>query len=56
MAAASMPLEPALLVKTADRPTNVTACINGGHASLLKAYRSEHAAFKAAAYRPGLSD
>jgi (p)ppGpp synthase/HD superfamily hydrolase len=45
----------ALLVKAADRLANVRACCNSGD-SRLKMYQREHAAFRAAAYRPGLCD
>jgi len=49
-------LELALLVKAADRLANVQACLAGGDNRRLSAYRSEHPAFRAAAYRPGLCD
>lgn len=49
-------LELALTVKTADRLANVRACIADGKADLLTVYRSEHPAFRGAAYRPGLCD
>jgi len=45
----------ALLVKAADRLANVRACVEAAD-SRLSMYRKEHAAFEAAAYRPGLCD
>ena len=45
----------ALLVKAADRVANVRACVASGD-SRLNMYRREHAAFRAAAYRPGLAE
>ncbi len=45
----------ALLVKAADRVANVRACVASGD-SRLSMYQREHAAFRAAAYRPGLCD
>jgi hypothetical protein len=44
----------ALIVKTADRTANVEACVRKGNVGLLKMYRQEQEAFKAAVYRPGL--
>lgn len=44
-----------LLVKTADRLSNVREAV-GKRPSLLKMYRREHAAFRAATHRPGLCD
>ncbi|KWT97713.1 hypothetical protein APY03_1265 [Variovorax sp. WDL1] len=46
----------ALIVKPCDRLANMRACIADGSARLLEVYRSEHAAFRAAAFRPGLCD
>ncbi|MBL4685688.1 MAG: bifunctional (p)ppGpp synthetase/guanosine-3',5'-bis(diphosphate) 3'-pyrophosphohydrolase [Nannocystaceae bacterium] len=46
----------ALVVKTADRMANVWVCVRGEHTSKLQTYRDEHAAFRAAAFRPGLCD
>jgi (p)ppGpp synthase/HD superfamily hydrolase len=45
--------ELALLVKAADRLANVRACIKDRRQSLWQLYKSEHVAFKAAAYRSG---
>ena len=50
------PTELALVVKAADRLANVRACVVDGNERLLDVYRSEHTAFKAAAYRTGLCD
>lgn len=46
----------ALIVKTADRLANVQACIADHKQTLWEVYRSEHPAFKQAAYRRGLCD
>lgn len=48
----------ALLVKAVDRLANVRACQDGSRFSdrMLETYKQEHAAFKAAVYRPGLCD
>lgn len=46
----------ALIVKPCDRLANMRACIADGNERLLEVYRSEHAAFRDAAYRPGLCD
>ena len=46
----------ALIVKPCDRLANMRACVADGNARLLEIYRSEHSAFRAAAYRPGLCD
>lgn len=46
----------ALVVKVADRLANVEACLFYGDAGKLGTYRAEHAAFRAAAHRPGLCD
>lgn len=45
----------ALLVKAADRLANLRACVVSGD-SRLHLYQREHAAFRDAAYRPGLCD
>ena len=44
-----------LLVKTADRLANMRAA-SEKNPKLLKMYRKEHAAFRAAVWRPGLCD
>lgn len=46
----------ALIVKPCDRLANMRACIEDGSERLLEVYRSEHEAFRAAAYRAGLCD
>lgn len=46
----------ALIVKPCDRLANMRACLEDGNERLLEVYRSEHEAFRAAAYRPGLCD
>lgn len=46
----------ALVVKVADRTANVEACVRKDNAGLLQMYRTEQAAFREAAYRPGLCD
>jgi len=49
----------ALIVKAADRLANVRFSVKTGGAksrSMLKRYRAEHEAFRAAAFRPGLCD
>jgi (p)ppGpp synthase/HD superfamily hydrolase len=51
----SAPARLALLVKVADRVANLRACVASGD-SRLKMYQREHAAFRDAAYRPGLCD
>jgi guanosine-3',5'-bis(diphosphate) 3'-pyrophosphohydrolase len=50
------PNELALLVKAADRLANVRACIKDRKNSLWQLYRSEHAMFRASAYRAGLCE
>lgn len=45
-----------LVVKAADRLANLASSKAEGKAGLLKMYRREHAAFREAAYRPGLCD
>lgn len=50
------PSELALVVKVADRLSNVRACVGGANRDLWSLYRSEHTVFKASAYRPGLCD
>jgi len=46
----------ALVVKAADRCANVEACARKGNVGLLKMYRGEQEAFRAAVYRPGLCE
>ena len=46
----------ALMVKTADRLANVSACIRDGDTGRLNQYQREHAAFRQSAYRPALCD
>lgn len=46
----------ALIVKTADRLANVTACIETNNQRLLALYQKEQPAFYQAAYRAGLCD
>lgn len=48
--------EPALIVKAADRLANLRMSAAGGAGSKFEMYRREHAAFRQAAYRPGLCD
>ncbi|MEB0114660.1 HD domain-containing protein [Variovorax sp. RTB1] len=50
------PEELALIVKTADRLSNVRACVADANRVLWSLYRSEHAVFKTSAFRPGLCD
>lgn len=50
------PTELALVVKAADRLANVRACIADRKRSLWELYRSEHPAFRAAAYREGICE
>lgn len=50
------PAELALVVKAADRLANVKTCVEERKRSLWRVYRDEHAAFKSAAFRPGLCD
>jgi (p)ppGpp synthase/HD superfamily hydrolase len=56
LAQVSGPAELALIVKTADRLANVTACITDGKQSLWDMYKEEHPAFRAAVFREGLCD
>ncbi len=56
LAEVSGSLELALIVKAADRLANVRACVQDRNERLLQVYRSEHEAFRAAAYRPRLCD
>lgn len=56
LALVSGPTELALLVKVADRLANVRACVQDRKTGLWELYRSEHLAFRQAAYRPGLCD
>lgn len=46
----------ALLVKAADRLANLRACIRMNNQALLSMYRSEHAVFQKAVYRPHLCE
>ncbi|VTU44286.1 HD domain-containing protein [Variovorax sp. RA8] len=46
----------ALTVKPCDRLANMRACVEDGNERLLGVYRSEHEAFRTAAYRSGLCD
>ncbi|WP_159274539.1 HD domain-containing protein [Variovorax boronicumulans] len=48
--------ELALVVKVADRLSNVRACVADAHRDLWNVYRGEHVVFKAAAFRAGLCD
>ena len=48
--------ELALIVKVADRLSNVRACVADANRDLWNLYRSEHAVFKASAFRAGLCD
>ncbi|PIF77479.1 HD domain-containing protein [Variovorax sp. 54] len=48
--------ELALVVKAADRLSNVRACVADAHRDLWNVYRGEHEVFKAAAFRAGLCD
>lgn len=50
------PEELALVVKTADRLSNVRSSVADGNLDMWSLYRSEHAVFKASAFRPGLCD
>lgn len=48
--------ELALIVKAADRLSNLRMSLDPSRASKLEMYRQEHAAFRKAAYRAGLCD
>ncbi|QOF80168.1 HD domain-containing protein [Variovorax sp. 38R] len=48
--------ELALVVKVADRLSNVRACVADANRDLWSVYRGEHEVFKAAAFRAGLCD
>ena len=50
------PHELALVVKVADRLANVRACVQDRKTCLWTLYRSEHAVFRQAAYRPNLCE
>jgi (p)ppGpp synthase/HD superfamily hydrolase len=50
------PNELALIVKVADRLANVRACLQDRKLGLWSVYRSEHPAFREAAYRNGLCE
>ena len=56
IAAVEGPETVALIVKAADRLANMRACVADGNTRLLKLYRSEHATFRAVAFRHGLCD
>lgn len=56
LAAVGPHLSLALIAKAGDRLGNVRACVRNANAGLLAMYRDEHAAFRQAAYRPGLCD
>mgnify|MGYP000947900182 CR=1 FL=1 len=56
LATVAGPVELALLVKAADRLANVRTCALDDRRGLLDVYRNEHAAFRHAAYRPGLCE
>lgn len=56
LAQVARPQELALVVKAADRLSNVRACVADANRDLWNVYRSEQAAFKAAAFRAGLCD
>jgi (p)ppGpp synthase/HD superfamily hydrolase len=49
-------LQLALVVKAADRLANLRMSARGGSDTKLDMYRREHAAFREAAFRPGLCD
>lgn len=49
-------LVPALIVKAADRLANVRFAFRDANKGMLMMYNNEHAAFREAAYRPGLCD
>ena len=46
----------ALVVKTADRLANVSACLMDNNQKLLNIYSGEHSVFRTSVYRPGLCD
>jgi (p)ppGpp synthase/HD superfamily hydrolase len=50
------PEELALVVKTADRLSNLRSCVADGNRGMWKVYRGEHPVFRASAFRPGLCD
>ncbi len=50
------PAQLALVVKAADRLSNVRACVADGNATKLAGYVNAHPAFRNAAYRAGLCD
>jgi (p)ppGpp synthase/HD superfamily hydrolase len=54
MAQVTGPEELALVVKAADRLSNVRSCVADGNREMWSVYRGEHAVFKASAFRPGL--
>lgn len=56
LAKVSGELEVALTVKVADRLANVRACVVDGKSDLLKVYKSEHKAFRLAAFRTASCD
>ncbi|PID43374.1 MAG: hypothetical protein CSA52_02400 [Gammaproteobacteria bacterium] len=46
----------ALVVKAADRLSNLTACVNQNHTEKLAMYVAEHEQFRQSAYRAGLCE
>ena len=56
LALVSGPEELALLVKVADRLSNVRSCVADGLGDLWETYRGEQQAFKSAAFRAGQCD
>jgi (p)ppGpp synthase/HD superfamily hydrolase len=56
LAKATGRVELALVVKTADRLSNVRACVKDANRELWNVYHDEHAVFKVSAFRPGLCD
>ncbi|MDA8446316.1 HD domain-containing protein [Paracidovorax valerianellae] len=46
----------ALVVKVADRLSNVRACVADANRPMWAVYQGEHPVFKASAFRPGLCD
>lgn len=49
-------LDPAVVVKVADRLANVRSCMREGKVDLWNRYRAEHPLFWASAYRTGMCD
>ncbi len=54
MSRVSGKLELALIVKAADRLSNILACIDFNRLDKLEMYKSEHSIFKKSVYRPSL--